>query len=89
MASKKEENEEIIENESEGSQMHEDWRPDYFPTSAKPVFKKVGFLLIGILILCLFLGYCSTEDSSDKTDSKTNHAVTTDENEENEAEIFE
>lgn len=44
----------------------DDWRPDYFPTSAKPVFKKMGLLFLGILVLCLFLAYCSQNDADEK-----------------------
>lgn len=76
--------------ETEAQEQHpqtEDWRPDYFPTSAKPVFKKIGILTISILILCLFLGYCSTEET--KTEQKTQEQQALPQNEEeSENEIF-
>ena len=38
-------------------QLEEDWNPDYFPTSAKPIFKVIGFLVLAITILILAGSY--------------------------------
>ena len=71
----------------------EDWSPDHFPTSAKPIFKKISILTAGILILCLFLAYCSQNDTEkgDATPEQKKAAGGSSENqddESNEDEVF-
>lgn len=93
MSSKKDETEgQLKESTPAQDSMPKDWRPDYFPTSAKPVFLKVSSLFIGILILCLFLGYCSeSENSRNKNieNSNSNNPNPENEADSNDANIFE
>lgn len=89
MSSKKfdKETQESSETQTQDQQPQvEDWRPDYFPTSAKPVFKKTAFLVISILFLCVFLGYCSKEES---TNENTKPVEQKTEQPEDEEEFFE
>lgn len=46
------------------SKMREDWSPDYFPTSARPVFLRVGLLATVILAICLAV-YLTSEHPED------------------------
>ena len=77
MASKKD-NDQNLELESQANEHHDtsnipqDWSPDYFPTSAKPIFKKLSILFVSVLTLCLFLGYCSQKanDPGEKTEDQ-------------------
>lgn len=39
-----------------------DWSPDYFPVSAKPIFRRSLMLLCGVAILCLSVAYCSEHE---------------------------
>ncbi len=91
MSSKKDDNEPTQTEPQDVQKATDDWRPDYFPTSAKPVFRKIGLLFLGILTLCLFLAYCSQNDSPTK-DSKDENASPTSQEEfdetERENEIF-
>lgn len=44
--------------------MREDWSPDYFPTSARPVFLRVGLLSAVIIAICVAV-YLSSEHPED------------------------
>ncbi len=41
------------------SKMREDWSPDYFPTSARPVFVRVGLLAAVIISICVAVYFTS------------------------------
>lgn len=38
-----------------------DWSKDYFPTSAKPVFRSMALLALIIVILCVMVYYLSED----------------------------
>jgi len=39
-----------------------DWSPDYFPVSAKPIFRRSFLLLLGVAALCFSVAYCSEHE---------------------------
>ena len=39
-----------------------DWSPDYFPVSAKPIFRRSLLLLLGVGALCFSVAYCSEHE---------------------------
>ena len=49
----------------------EDWNPDSFPTSAKPIFR-AGFLLVGLVAALCFAAYsCSDEVAEEPSSAPT------------------
>ncbi len=47
-----------------------DWSPDYFPVSAKPIFKRSLILLGAVAVLCFSVAYCS-EHADENQPTKT------------------
>ena len=45
--------------------MQEDWSPDSFPTSARPVFRAVAILVLIISLLCAIVYYTSEHPEKD------------------------
>lgn len=45
--------------------LKKDWSPDYFPTSAKPVFRSAVLLVLTIIGLCLLAAWCTQGDEVD------------------------
>lgn len=57
----------------ETSRLPADWSEDTFPTSANPVFMWAGIMVIGVVVLCLYVAYSSTDrpqPGDAKTDAK-------------------
>jgi hypothetical protein len=84
MSSKKDDagENQVQENDAAPSAPAGDWRPDYFPTSPKPIFLKISALSLSILILCLFLAYCSDPKDQHKNNVDTqNNSETSSDNE--------
>jgi hypothetical protein len=76
MSSNKDDDKNIeLTDQEKASNLPEDWSPDHFPTSAKPIFKKVSILTVGILTLCLFLAYCSQNDVDTKKGTENSKKI--------------
>ncbi len=57
-----------------------DWSPDYFPVSAKPIFRRTLYLVLAVAFLCGGVAYCSreaAEDTSSETSPDTKDKATT------------
>ena len=53
------------ETSMENKPYDEDFNPDYFPTSAKPVFIRIGLLLALIVVLSAFLYWWTGGDDGE------------------------
>lgn len=53
------------EDETKPPKMAENWDPDRFPTSARPVFTSVGILIALIGALCFLVYYTSSHPTDD------------------------
>jgi hypothetical protein len=59
-----------MEEKKEPVQLSEEAFPENFPTSAKPVFRAVGLLVLIIALLCTAVYNCSEHQQNDGKDTK-------------------
>lgn len=59
-----------MSEEKTAPKMEENWSPDEFPTSAKPIFKAVALLVIAIIGLCSLVYYWSEHPEHDEAERR-------------------
>jgi len=47
-----------------------DWNTDLFPTSAKPIYRKVALLASAVIVSCFYLYYSSDHPAQDEKELK-------------------
>lgn len=52
------------------NQENRDWDKDNFPTSARPVFKGLGLLVLLVLVMCAIVYFLSSHPEQDKKQEK-------------------